>query len=137
MKLEDKILDRVDTLSSKLNEMGTHAWESLTRYEITLGIMQVVSSIVILLITIIMIGYLTKKYKDFKRTDIDNILIEYNRGWSLTFFGCIFVITMVLMLIACIPTLAYMLPNGILRITNPEIYAVKDIIKEFNQGGKQ
>lgn len=137
MKLEDKILDRVDTLSSKLNEMGTHAWESLTRYEITLGIMQAVSSIVILILTIIMVGYLTKKYKDFKRTDIDNALIEYNKGWSLTFFGCIFVITMVLMLISCIPTLAYMLPNGILRITNPEIYAVKDIIKEFNQGGKQ
>lgn len=137
MKLENKILDRVDTLSSKLNEMGTHAWESLIRYEITLGIMQVVSSIVILLITIIMIGYFIKKYKDFKRTDIGNILIEYDREWSLTFFGCFFAIATVLMLLACIPTLAFMLPNGILRITNPEIYAVKDIIQEFNQGGTQ
>lgn len=33
MKLEDKLLDRVDVLSEKLNGLGTHAWDSLIKYE--------------------------------------------------------------------------------------------------------
>lgn len=33
MKLEDKLLDRVDVLSEKLNGLGTHAWDSLIKMD--------------------------------------------------------------------------------------------------------
>ena len=49
MKLEDKLLDRVDILSEKLNGLGTHAWDSLIKYEIITGIAQLVGAFLILL----------------------------------------------------------------------------------------
>lgn len=58
MKLEDKLLERVDVLSEKLNGSGTHTWDSLIKYEIITGIAQLVGAFLILLLK----GYSKKFY---------------------------------------------------------------------------
>ncbi|UGL60641.1 hypothetical protein [Staphylococcus phage vB_SurM-PSU4] len=76
MKLEDKVLDRVDVLSEKLNGLGTHAWDSLIKYEIITGICQLVGAFLILLFVLFAVLFIKKQYNKAKRTGEDNFFLK-------------------------------------------------------------
>ena len=135
MKLEDKLLDRVDVLSEKINSIGTHAWESMLRYEVVKGIMNISIGLLLFITVIILTTFVIKKYINIKETGEENILfgfcmytgdVECSGGLSYVIVS----ITAILLFLSLfiVPMNIY---TGVLRIVTPEIYAIKDIVDSF------
>lgn len=133
MKLEDKLLDRVDVLSEKLNGLGTHAWDSLIKYEIITGICQLVGAFLILLFVLFVVLFIKKQYNKAKRTGEDNFLFEtvYSEELEFTEFGGF--ITTVLGIVSLIGLIfsVFLIYHGIMRLSVPEIYAIKEILYQI------
>ena len=54
MKLEDKVLERIDSLGGKLGDVSQHAWEALVKYQIIYGIIDLIVGIVVIALTILL-----------------------------------------------------------------------------------
>ena len=131
MKLEDKLLDRVDVLSEKINSIGTHAWESMLKYEIVKGIMSISLSLVLLTIATSLIIIIFKQYKDICKTREDNMLFVDSRfinGIETSDVGFVFVLGTILVSMLTLILVPVGIYTGVLRIITPEIYAIKDIV---------
>lgn len=133
MKLEDKVLDRVDVLSEKLNGLGTHAWDSLIKYEILTGVAQLVGAFLILLFVLFTVLLIKKQYNKAKRTGKDNFLFEivYTEEFEFTeaggFITTLLGIVSIIGLIVSIALVYY----GVMRLSVPEIYAIKEILYQI------
>lgn len=132
MKLEDKLLDRVDVLSEKVNSIGTHAWESMLKYEVVKGILNISIGLLLFITVVILTTFVIKKYMNIKETGEENILFGFCRytGDVECSGGLSFVILsgfamLLFMSLFIVPMNIYV---GVLRIITPEIYAIKDII---------
>lgn len=133
MKLEDKLLDRVDVLSEKLNGLGTHAWDSLIKYEVLTGIAQLVGAFLTLLFVLFVVLFIKKQYSKIKKTGEDNFIfeidyfgkIEFTESGILTmvFLGGVSVIGLTLSV--------FLIYHGIMRLSVPEIYAIKEILYQI------
>lgn len=133
MKLEDKLLDRVDVLSEKLNGLGTHAWDSLIKYEIITGIAQLVGAFLILLFILFTVLFIKKQYSKIKRTGEDNILFEIDYFGKIEFAESGMLIIVLLGGVSVIGFISsiFLVYNGIMRLSVPEIYAIKEILYQI------
>lgn len=133
MKLEDKLLDRVDVLSEKLNGLGTHAWDSLIKYEIITGISQLVGTFLILLFILFTVLFIKKQYSKIKRTGEDNILFEIDYFGKIEFAESGMLIIVLLGGVSVIGFISsiFLVYNGIMRLSVPEIYAIKEILYQI------
>lgn len=133
MKLEDKLLDRVDVLSEKLNGLGTHAWDSLIKYEIITGVCQLVGAFLILLSVLFAVLLIKKQYNKAKRTGEDNFLFEtvYTEEFELTEVGGFAAIILGIVSLIGLIFSVFLIYYGVMRLSVPEIYAIKEILYQI------
>ena len=128
MKLEDKLLDRVDVLSEKLNGLGTHAWDSLIKYEVLTGISQLVGAFLILSFVLFTVLFIKKQYNKAK----SNFLFKtvYLKGIEFTEGGIISALLTAVSILGLVFSV-FLIYCGIMRLSVPEIYAIKEILYQI------
>ncbi|UXE02460.1 membrane protein [Staphylococcus phage Biyabeda-mokiny_2] len=135
MKLEDKVLERIDSLGGKLGDISQHAWEALVKYQIAYGIVDIIIGILVIALTVFLWKVFVnqhKKVNDIDRDDDYSLLFEDCEdlsGLGITYL----VFTGIITFIAFI-YLVWGIPQDILRIINPEVFAVKDLIEQAKGG---
>lgn len=133
MKLEDKVLERIDSLGGKLDNISHQAWEALVKYQIIYGVVDLIVGIVVIALTIFLWKVFINQYKKVKDDEYDsNLLFEYRDDLSI--MGIVYVIIVFLLTIVSLVYLVYGIPMDILKISNPEIFAVKDLIEQVKSG---
>lgn len=133
MKLEDKVLERIDSLGGKLDNISQHAWESLVKYQIIYGVVDLIAGIVVIALTIFLWRMFIIQYKKASnRDDSHSLLFEYRDDLSI--MGLLYVMAVGLLTIVALIYLVYGIPMDILKISNPEIFAVKDLIEQVKSG---
>lgn len=133
MKLEDKVLERIDSLGGKLDNISQHAWEALVKYQIIYGVVDLIVGIVVIALTIFLWKVFINQYKKIKDDEYDSNLLFEDRE-DLSIMGIVYVIMTFLLTIAALAYLVYGIPMDILKISNPEIFAVKDLIEQVKAG---
>ena len=166
MKLEDKLLDRLDVLADKINKISDGAWEALVNYHWLLGLINTILGVFIVIATILLIIHM---FKQHKRVDINNVDNYYTRKKqtydlfgepktvnekiqikrSYMFFnynderpsyikvgdlnkiGLVIMGLLILLIILSLASIFYIIPENILRMFSPEIFAIKDIIEQL------
>ena len=137
MKLEDKLLDKVDVLSEKLNGLGTHAWDSLIKYEVLTGIAQLVGAFLILLFVFFTVLFIKKQYNKAKKTGEDNFIFEnffgneFENKIKFTEGGRDISALLIAVSILGLVFSVFLIYYGIMRISVPEIYAIKEILNQI------
>lgn len=133
MKLEDKVLDRIDSLGGKLDNISQHAWEALVKYQIIYGIIDLIVGIVFIALTVFLWKIFINQYKKVRSEyDEHSLLFEY--GDDLSGIGFSYVIATSIISIVAFIYLVYGIPMDIIRILNPEVFAVKDLIEQSKGG---
>lgn len=166
MKLEDKLLNRVDVLADKINKIGDGVWEALVNYHWLLGLINVILGVFVIIATILLIIHI---YKQHKRVDENNennyytrkkqeydlfgesktvnekvqikrsyMFVNYNdkRNYytdvgDLNRIGIIITGLLILLIVLSLSSIFYVIPENILRMFSPEIFAIKDIIEQL------
>lgn len=83
MKLEDKVLDRIDSLGGKLGDISQHAWEALVKYQIVYGIVDIIVGILIIaFISRVRFYFIRRKnkIKKFKKPIDSRFLLLYTES---------------------------------------------------------
>lgn len=135
MKLEEKVLERIDSLGGKLGDISQHAWEALVKYQIIYGIIDLIVGIVVIALTILLWKIFInqhKKVNDIDRDDDYSILFEDCEDLSV--LGLTYVIITSLISLFAFVYLVYGIPMDIIKILNPEVFAVKDLIEQAKGG---
>lgn len=135
MKLEDKVLERIDSLGGKLGDISQHAWEALVKYQIIYGIIDLIVGIVVIALAVFLWKIFINQYKKVNDMDRDD-------DYSLLFDGCgdlsgiglIYVIATSIISFFAFAYLVYGIPMDIIKILNPEVSAVKDLIEQAKGG---
>lgn len=136
MKLEDKVLERIDSLGGKLDNISQHAWESLVKYQVMYGIVDLVVGILVIALTVFLWKLFINQYNkvnDIDRDDDYSLLFKC-RG-DLTGIGFTYIIATSFISLLALIYLVYGIPMDILKILNPEVFAVKDLIIQAKLGG--
>ncbi|WOZ17642.1 hypothetical protein [Staphylococcus phage vB_SauM-V1SA15] len=132
MKLEDKVLERIDSLGDKAGNLSNQAMESLVKYQITYGIIDIIVSVLVIALTIFLGKVYFKEYKKVKIELEESLLYDdYN---DLSGVGWCYTIILVLLAIFSIYAIIAGIPTDIMRLINPEVYAVKDLIEQVKGG---
>lgn len=133
MKLEDKVLERIDSLGGKLDNISQHAWEALVKYQVIYGVVDLIVGVIVIALTIFLWKVFINQYKKVSdRYDAHSLLFEY--GDDLSVMGFLYVMVTGLLTIVALIYLVYGIPMDILKISNPEIFAVKDLIEQVKGG---
>ena len=135
MKLEDKVLERIDSLGGKLGDISQHAWEALVKYQIIYGIIDLIVGIVVIALTIILWKIFINQHKKVNDTDRDDdysLLFDYYE--DLSGIGLAYVIATSIISLFAFVYLVYGIPMDIIKILNPEVFAVKDLIEQAKGG---
>lgn len=135
MKLEDKVLERIDSLGGKLGDISQHAWGALVKYQVIYGIVDIIVGIVVIALTVFLWKIFInqhKKVNDIDRDDDYSLLFEDCE--DLSGIGLIYVIVTSIISLGAFIYLIYGIPMDILRILNPEVFAVKDLIEQSKGG---
>ena len=166
MKLEDKLLDRIDVLADKINKISDGAWEALVRYHWLYGLINTILGVFIIIATVLLIIHM---YKQYKRADENNennyytrkkqtydyfgesrivnekiqikrsyMFVNYNdnrpsyiRAGDFNKIGLTILGLLILLIILSSASIFYIIPENILRMFSPEIFAIKDIIEQL------
>ena len=133
MKLEDKVLERIDSLGGKLDNISQHAWEALVKYQIIYGIIDIIVGIVFIALTVFLWKIFINQYKKVKSEYGEHsLLFEYRD--ELSGLGFTYVIVTSIISLVALVYLVYGIPMDILKILNPEVFAVKDLIEQAKGG---
>ncbi|XWX30669.1 membrane protein [Staphylococcus phage PG-2021_17] len=135
MKLEDKVLERIDSLGGKLGDISQHAWEALVKYQIIYGIIDLIVGIVVIALTILLWKIFInqhKKVNDMDRDDDYSLLFDDYE--DLSGLGLTYVIVTSILSLGAFLYLIYGIPMDIIKILNPEVFAVKDLIEQAKGG---
>ena len=135
MKLEDKVLERIDSLGGKLGDISQHAWEALVKYQIIYGIIDLIVGIVVIVLTILLWKVFINQHKKVNDTDRDDdysLLFDYYE--DLSGIGLAYVIATSIISLFAFVYLVYGIPMDIIKILNPEVFAVKDLIEQAKGG---
>ncbi|QQO38040.1 hypothetical protein LSA2308_00199 [Staphylococcus phage LSA2308] len=129
MDMNKEVLERLDSLGGKLEQAGTHGYESLIKYTVTQGIIDLCSISILLSITAILWVAL---YKSDKKSNEGHstLLFEfvYKNEKELSAAGCTVIIFAVTLSIISFLVLLIGLPIAIQEIFNPEGYLIKSTI---------
>ncbi|XWX29713.1 membrane protein [Staphylococcus phage PG-2021_87] len=135
MKLEDKVLERIDSLGGKLGDVSQHAWEALVKYQVIYGIVDLIVGILIIALTVFLWKILINQYKKVNDTDRDDdYSLLFDDYEDLSGLGLTYVIVTSILSLGAFLYLVYGIPMDILRILNPEVFAVKDLIEQAKGG---
>lgn len=135
MKLEDKVLERIDSLGGKLGDVSQHAWEALVKYQVIYGIVDLIVGILIIALTVFLWKILINQYKKVNDTDRDDdYSLLFDDYEDLSGLGVTYVIVTSIISVGAFIYLVYGIPMDILRILNPEVFAVKDLIEQAKGG---
>ena len=135
MKLEDKVLERIDSLGGKLGDISQHAWEALVKYQVIYGIIGLIVGILIIALTVFLWKILINQYKKVNDTDRDDdYSLLFDDYEDLSGLGLTYVIVTSILSLGAFLYLVYGIPMDILRILNPEVFAVKDLIEQAKGG---
>lgn len=135
MKLEDKVLERIDSLGGKLGDISQHAWEALVKYQVIYGIIDLIVGILIIALTVFLWKILINQYKKVNDTDRDDdYSLLFDDYEDLSGLGLTYVIVTSILSLGAFLYLVYGIPMDILRILNPEVFAVKDLIEQAKGG---
>ncbi|ANH50424.1 membrane protein [Staphylococcus phage pSco-10] len=135
MKLEDKVLERIDSLGGKLGDISQHAWEALVKYQIVYGIVDIIVGILIIALTVFLWKILINQYKKVNDTDRDDdYSLLFDDYEDLSGLGLTYVIVTSIISLGAFLYLVYGIPMDILKILNPEVFAVKDLIEQAKGG---
>uniref|UniRef100_A0AB39C8C4 Membrane protein n=1 Tax=Staphylococcus phage UHP46 TaxID=3234966 RepID=A0AB39C8C4_9CAUD len=129
MKLEDKVLERIDALGGKIDNISQHAWESLVKYQIIHGVINVIIGIVIIALTIFLWKVFINQYKKVNSEDYARSLL-FEDDEDLSIIGIVYLLLVFLLTIIAFVYLVTGAPTDIMRIVNPEVFAVKDLINQ-------
>ncbi|AFF28653.1 hypothetical protein [Staphylococcus phage SA3] len=135
MKLEDKVLERIDSLGGKLGDISQHAWEALVKYQIIYGIIDLIVGIIVIALTVFLWKLFInqhKKVNDIDRDDDYSLLFEDCE--DLSGIGLFYVIATSIISLFAFIYLVYGIPMDIIKILNPEVFAVKDLIEQAKGG---
>lgn len=135
MKLEDKVLERIDSLGGKLGDISQHAWEALVKYQIIYGIIDLIVGIIVIALTVFLWKLFInqhKKVNDMDRDDDYSLLFEDCE--DLSGIGLFYVIATSIISLFAFIYLVYGIPMDIIKILNPEVFAVKDLIEQAKGG---
>ncbi|WBF04074.1 putative membrane protein [Staphylococcus phage vB_SauM_VL14] len=135
MKLEDKVLERIDSLGGKLGDISQHAWEALVKYQIIYGIIDLIVGIIVIALTVFLWKLFInqhKKVNDMDRDDDYSLLFEDCE--DLSGIGLFYVIVTSIISLFAFIYLVYGIPMDIIKILNPEVFAVKDLIEQAKGG---
>lgn len=133
MKLEDKVLERIDSLGGKIDNISQHAWESLVKYQIIHGVINVIIGIVIIALTIFLWKVFINQYKKVNSEDYARSLL-FEDDEDLSIIGIVYILMVFLLTIIAFVYLVTGAPTDIMRIVNPEVFAVKDLIDQAKGG---
>ena len=135
VKLEDKVLERIDSLGGKLGDISQHAWEALVKYQVIYGIIDLIVGILIIALTVFLWKILINQYKKVNDTDRDDdYSLLFDDYEDLSGLGLTYVIVTSILSLGAFLYLVYGIPMDILRILNPEVFAVKDLIEQAKGG---
>src|SRR5699024_648301 len=166
MKLEDKLLDRLDVLADKINKISDGAWEALVRHHWLYGLINTILGVFIIIATVLLIIHMYKQYKRadennennyyirkkqtydyFGESKIVNEKIQIKRSYMFVNYndkrpsyinagdfnkiGLTILGLLILLIILSLASIFYIIPENILRMFSPEIFAIKDIIEQL------
>ena len=133
MDMNKEILERLDHLGGKFEGITTHGYESLVEYTVTNGIIGIVSTMLLLIITTILVTIILKSYTKAKNTGEETLIFEvkYNSCETSVIGFLVTSITIMLMFITII--LLFVSPMFIQMTVNPEGYLIKDVIDTLSQ----
>ena len=135
MKLEDKVLERIDSLGGKLGDISQHAWEALVKYQVIYGIIDLIVGILIIALTVFLWKILINQYKKVNDTDRDDdYSLLFDDYEDLSGLGVTYVIVTSIISVGAFIYLVYGIPMDIIKILNPEVFAVKDLIEQAKGG---
>ncbi|UXR08252.1 hypothetical protein [Staphylococcus phage vB_ScaM-V1SC04] len=134
MKLEDKVLERIDSLGDKAGNLSNQAMESLVKYQITYGIIDIIVSVLIITLTVFLGKVYFKEYKKVKLDSKESLLYDDTYD-DLTVIGWCYTILLILLTLFSLYAIFAGIPIDIMRLINPEVYVVKDLIEQV-KGGK-
>lgn len=135
MKLEDKVLERIDSLGGKLGDVSQHAWEALVKYQVIYGIVDLIVGILIIALTVFLWNILINQYKKVNDTDRDDdYSLLFDDYEDLSGLGVTYVIVTSIISVGAFIYLVYGIPMDIIKILNPEVFAVKDLIEQAKGG---
>ena len=120
-KFQEKIIEYIDALSVKLGVAAEHVYEVLVRQKIVEGIVYSIVILVVLIASIVAFKKSLQSY--FNEQDLDK---TFGFGLASIVFGAVLVISLIVTIAG--------LPGQILKIYNPEYYAIKTILDAI--GGK-
>ena len=133
MKLEDKVLDRIDSLGGKLDNISQHAWEALVKYQIIYGIIDLIVGIIIIALTVFLWKILINQNNKV-RSEYDEHSLLFDDYKDLSGLGLTYVIVTSIISVGAFIYLVYGIPMDIIKILNPEVFAVKDLIEQAKGG---
>ncbi len=135
MKLEDKVLERIDSFGGKLGDVSQHAWEALVKYQVIYGIIDLIVGILIIALTVFLWKILINQYNKVNDTDRDDdYSLLFDDYEDLSGLGVTYVIVTSILSLGAFLYLVYGIPMDILKILNPEVFAVKDLIEQAKGG---
>lgn len=121
MKLEKELLDRVDSLGGKIDSFSQNSWESLVKYQIISGSVDIALSILVIVVTTILSIHLFKQCKKGKKGFVFD-------SYGLSDIGLFYVILVLFLALASIAVLTGLIPHSVIKITNPEAFAIKELV---------
>lgn len=128
--MNKETLESFNQLGEKLEKVGSHGYESLIKYTVMQGVIDLISIITILIVTIISWIILYKSYKKCAKNH-DTILFEDLYGVSPTVLGYVVIVISGSFTLILLLALIVGLPISIQEITNPEGYLIKDTINSI------
>lgn len=129
MDMNKEVLERLDSLGDKLEKLGSHGYESLIKYTVTQGIIDLCSISILLSITAILWVAL---YKSVKKSNEGHSTLLFDfvdkNEKEISPAGCTVIIFAVTLSIISFLVLLIGLPIAIQEIFNPEGYLIKSTI---------
>lgn len=133
MKLEDKVLERIDSLGGKLDNISQHAWEALVKYQIINSITDLIVGVIIIALTVFLWKVFINQHKKVS-SEYDGHSLLFEFGDELSAIGLFYVVIVSILSLVAFAYLVYGIPMDIVRILNPEVFAVKDLIEQSKGG---
>lgn len=135
MDMNKEVLERLDNLGSKLEQAGTHGYESLIKYTVTQGIINLCLIGMLLSITVALCVILYKSYKKSSEGHSTLLFDYYNDTSEMDVSIVGLAVSALVFLLICISivTLLMGLPIAIQEVFNPEGYLIKSTIDSLGQ----
>jgi len=117
MKMTQEIMSRLDAIAAKFGETANYFWPKMVENQIIEGWFKILGPCILMLIAfaILFIGYNLQKANKYETDD---------SGISITIIGTIIGIIAFILVVGFIP-------EGILVLNNPEVYALQELLEMF------